>query len=34
VGTHAAFQVSIVEPQMAHSKLLICRLAAMDSERL
>jgi hypothetical protein len=31
---HAAFHVSIVAPQTEHSKLLICRLGAMDSDRL
>jgi hypothetical protein len=34
VGTQAVFQLSMVAPQMKHSKLLICRLGAMDSDRL
>jgi hypothetical protein len=34
VGTQAVFQVSIVVPQTEHSKLLICRLDAIDSVRL
>jgi hypothetical protein len=34
VGTHAVFQLSIVAPQIAHSKLLICLLGAADSDRV